>query len=513
MLLRDLADTSRDVAATRARSRKLEALAAALARLEPDELRPGVAMLAGELPEGRIGVGYATTFGLDVPPATGPTLTVAEVAAALRELAVARGGGSQRARERILGALLGRATLEEQHFLKRLLVGELRQGALAGLMLEAVGRAAHVEPALLRRAQMLRNDLPVVAEAARRGGAPALQSFRLQLFQPLAPMLAQPAAGVDVALADLEQAGFEYKLDGARLQAHKQDDVVRLYTREGNEVTASAPEVVELVRALPARTLVLDGEALALRPDGRPDTFQMSMRRFGKRGAELRDALPLSSFFFDLLHADGDDLLDVPARERWQALDALVPERARVPRLVTAAPEAAESFYAQALAAGHEGLLAKAPASPYEAGRRGGAWLKLKPAHTLDLVVLAAEWGNGRRQGWLSNLHLGARDPAHGGYVMLGKTFKGLTDAVLAWQTEQLLERELGRDGVTVHVRPELVVEIAFDGVQDSPHYPGGLALRFARVKGYRPDKAASAADTIDTVRAIRAGEVRSTRG
>ncbi len=332
------------------------------------------------------------------------------------------------------------------------------------------------------------------------------------MHRPLQPMLAQPADDIAAALALLGTAALEWKVDGARVQVHKAGDEIRVYTRNLNDVTASVPEIVEAMRDLPARELILDGEAIAVTPDGAPQPFQVTMRRFGRKldVARMRAELPLAVYFFDCLYRDGVSLVDRPAHERFDALADAVPAPLVVPRLITADVGAAEAFYADALARGHEGVMAKALDATYEAGSRGASWLKVKRAHTLDLVVLAAEWGNGRRKGWLSNLHLGARDPA-GGWVMLGKTFKGMTDALLAWQTRELLARETRRDAYTVHVRPELVVEIAFNDLQESPEYPGGLALRFARVKGYRADKRAEDADTIETVRALHAAQ--SVRG
>jgi DNA ligase-1 len=492
--LADVAATSRRIAGSSGRLDKTALLADLLRRLTPDEVPIVVPWLAGDLRQGRIGVG----------PAQLRTLTVRAVDAELAAVAGLAGKGVQAARSERLGALLARATAEEQSFLFRLLLGELRQGALEGVMAEAIARAADVPADDVRRAVMLAGDAAAVAATALTEGAPGLARFGLQLFRPVLPMLAQTAEDVDDALTQLGTAALELKLDGARVQVHKDGDEVRVYSRRLNEVTPAVPEVVSVVRALPARTLVLDGETIALRPDGSPHAFQTTMRRFGRRldVEALRQDLPLSVFFFDCLHADGADLLHRPATERFAALE----DAARggvIPRLVTADAAAAQAFLDDALRAGHEGLMAKALNAPYEAGGRGAAWLKLKPAHTLDLVVLAAEWGSGRRRGWLSNLHLGARDPDDGGFVMLGKTFKGLTDAMLTWQTQRLLELEIARDEWTVHVRPELVVEIAFNDVQQSPQYPGGVALRFARVKRYRPDKRADQADTIATVRAL----------
>lgn len=504
-LLADVASTSATVATTRSRNAKIERLAELLRSLAPAEAPLAVVWLSGELPQGRIGVGPAALrAALEAVPASAAALSVREVDRAFTEIAELSGAGSTQRRVEALGRLFSRATIDERRFLAALLSGGLRQGALEGVMLEAVARAARVPPAALRRATMLAGDLGTVARAAFLEGAAALDRFRIQLFRPLQPMLADSADDIAGAMDALGEASLEYKLDGARVQVHRDGDDVRVYSRLLNDVTDAVPEIVTAVRALPVRTLVLDGEVLALRSDGWPHAFQTTMRRFGRRREDvaLRDSLPLSSFFFDVLHADGETLLERPARERFGVLEDLAPGLV-VPRLVTADASAATAFLEAAAAAGHEGIMAKALDAEYAAGRRGSAWLKVKPVHTLDLVILAAEWGHGRRRGWLSNLHLGARDPEAGGFVMLGKTFKGLTDAMLEWQTKELLAREVGRDDFTVYVRPELVAEIAFNEIQDSPRYPGGLALRFARVKRYRPDRDAASADTIEAVRAI----------
>ena len=506
MHLTDLVATSRRVAETRSRSAKTAALADLLRRLGPEEIDPAVSWLSGFLRQGRIGLGGAAVRNaLPGSAAAEPSLTVGEVDATFERIASVLGAGSTAERTRLLGSLLARATAEEQDFLIRLVFGELRQGALAGLMAEALAAAAEVPAGEVRRALMLAGELPAVAQAVLTEGRPGLDRFRLRLFRPLQPMLAQPAGDVSEALERLGEAALELKLDGARVQVHKDGGDVRVYSRRGNDVTHAVPELVEAVQALPPRQILLDGEVIALRSEGAPHPFQTTMRRFGRKldVPRLRQELPLTPFFFDLLHLDGADFLDRPAGERFAALADAVPGLA-VPRVVTADPEAADAFFADALRRGHEGIMAKALDAPYEAGRRGFSWLKVKPAHTLDLVILAAEWGHGRRQGWLSNLHLGARDPENGGFVMLGKTFKGLTDEMLAWQTRKLQELALGtEDGWIVHVRPELVVEIAFSDVQESPQYPGGMALRFARVKRYREDKTAAEADTIETVRKI----------
>jgi len=434
---------------------------------------------------------------------TAPTLQLAEVDAALDRLASTTGKGSAQEKERLLADLLARATGEEQEFLVRLLIGELRQGALEGLMTEAVARAASLDADAVRRAAMVAGDLGAVARATLTGGAAELSRFEVELFRPLQPMLAQPANDVGDALTQLGEAGFEYKLDGARIQVHKRGDEVRVFSRRLNDVTTAVPDVVEAVRRFPVKDVILDGEAIALNPDGGPLPFQVTMRRFGRKldVERLRRELPLASFYFDILYRDGSALLGEPYARRVAALTGAVPAEHRVARIVTAQPAEAAAFYRQAIAQGHEGVMAKALGARYDAGARGAAWLKVKETQTLDLVILAAEWGHGRRRGWLSNLHLGARDPATGGFVMLGKTFKGMTDEMLAWQTTKLQELETHRDGHTVFVRPELVVEVAFNGVQASPQYPGGLALRFARVVRYRPDKGPDQADTIASVR------------
>jgi DNA ligase-1 len=409
----------------------------------------------------------------------------------------------------VLTELFARATRPERDFLVRLLLGELRQGALESIVLEAVARASGVEAGRIRRAVMLRGEAGTVGRSVLEGGHDGLGSDSIRLFRPIKPMLASTADGVDDALARLGTGIFEYKFDGGRVQVHKEGDEVRIYTRRLNEETEPLPEVVEAARALPARSLVLDGEAIALLPDGRPRPFQETMRRFGRKRdvASLRAELPLTPFFFDLLLLDGEPLIDRPAVERLALLDALVPAHARSPRLTTAEPEEAKGFLRAALDAGHEGLMAKDPAAPYVAGRRGRAWLKIKSALTADLVVLAAEWGHGRRQGWLSNLHLGARGAEPGDFVMVGKTFKGMTDELLAWQTEHLPTIAVGTVPGGVRLKPELVVEIEYEGVQASPRYPGGIALRFARVKGYRPDKTPAEADTLEHLRKSRSSD------
>jgi DNA ligase 1 len=502
VLLAELTATSQAVRATRARTEKIERMEQTLRRMAPDEVAIGVAYLSGELRQRQTGVGYRSLRDLPSPAAE-PTLVLTEVDGACERIAAMAGPGSQAARRDALAALFACATEPEQRLLVALLTGELRQGAQEGVMVEAVARAAGVPRDAVRRAMMLSGDLGATAAAALAGGAAALHAVGLEVGRPIQPMLAAPGDDVGAALQKTGPAAIEYKLDGARLQVHRRGDEVRAFTRSLDDITARVPEVVEAVLALRAREVVLDGEAIALRPDGRPHRFQVTASRFGTRRADA--SVPLTPLFFDLLHLDGDDLIDRTGAERAAALDGLVPAASRVPRALIADAPGAQAFLAAALAAGHEGVLVKSLEAPYAAGRRGAGWLKIKPRHTLDLVVLAAEWGHGRRRGWLSNLHLGAREPAGAGFVMLGKTFKGLTDAMLTWQTERLLALEVARDDWTVHVRPELVVEIAFDGVQTSTRYPGGVALRFARVLRHRPDKSAAEADTLDAVLAVDA--------
>lgn len=505
-LFADVVAASARVAATSKRNEKVGALAELLRRLTPDELPVAVAMLSGAPRQGRIGVGWRTLQHVDVVPAAQPSLTIGDVDETFTRLAALAGDGVVAARRRLLGELFAAATPDEQQLLWRLLGGELHQGANEGVMVAAVASAADVPLAALRRAHMLAGDLGVAATAALTGGAAALGAVGLMPGVAVQPMLAAPATDVADALAATGLASVEWKLDGARLQAHRRGGDVHLFTRNLNDVTARLPAVVELVAGFPGGDLVLDGEVLGVADDGAPRRFQDTMGDFGAEAPSGRGG-GLSAFFFDILHGEGSSLVDEPLTTRRAALDAIVPEQWRLPSLVTADPAAAAAFLDGALVAGHEGVVVKAIDSSYDAGRRGGAWRKVKPVHTLDLVVLAAEWGHGRRRGWLSNLHLGARgDP--GEYLMVGKTFKGMTDELLAWQTERLRQLAVGTttdmgDGDVVHVRPELVVEIALDGVQVSRRYPGGVALRFARVRRYRPDKRPADADDIDAVRRL----------
>jgi DNA ligase-1 len=508
--LLDVVTASTEVGASSARLKKITIIADLLRRAgergDPALAAVVVSWLSGELPQRQIGVGWAALRELP-PPAREASLAVLDVDARFSAIGAVAGKGSQARRAELVSGLFGQATDTEQAFLRRLLSGELRQGALLGVMVDAVAKAADLPAAAVRRAAMLGGDLPAVAAAALTAGEAALEQFTLKTGQPVGPMLAQTATGV---VESLERLGgtaiFEAKLDGARVQIHRAGDSVWIYTRSLDDVTARLPEVVEATLALPVSDLIADAEAIALRPDGRPHRFQVTASRFGRSVdiAAARTAQPLSVFIFDLLHLDGADLVDLPTTERIAALDAIVGKEHRVDRLITDDAQAAQGFLDITLAAGHEGVMAKSPTTPYEAGRRGAGWLKVKPVHTLDLVVLGVEWGSGRRTGKLSNIHLGARDAQTGEFVMLGKTFKGMTDAMLEWQTARFLELADGpTDGYVVKVRPEQVVEIALDGVQTSSRYPGGMALRFARVLRYRDDKSPAEADTIDTVRTL----------
>jgi ATP-dependent DNA ligase I len=510
-LFATLADTSGRVGATAARSAKIRELAALLRQLQPEEIGIAVHYLSGELPQGRMGIGPAAVSRASAEPAApAPTFSILDLDRRLAALAAIGGAGSGARRAQALRELFAFATAPEQHLILQLLVGELRQGALAGVMLEAIAAASGVSAPQIRRAAMYSRDLGALAQAALSGGAEALERFQLELFVPVAPMLAQTAADVATALRELGgEAAFEWKMDGARIQVHKRGAEVRIYTRGLNDVTAALPEIAELAGALPPQALIIDGEAIAVDAAGRPHPFQITMRRVGRKldVEALRSGLPLKAFFFDCLRLEEQSIAERATSERIAALARAVPAAALMPRLVTADESAAREFYDAALAAGHEGLMAKSLVAPYEAGNRGAGWLKIKRAHTLDLVVLAAEWGHGRRSGKLSNLHLGALDRASGHYVMLGKTFKGLTDAMLEWQTREFLARETHRDRSTVYLKPELVVEVAFSDLQASSRYPGGLALRLARVKRYRTDKTAAEADTMDAVRRIYAAQ------
>jgi DNA ligase 1 len=506
MQLDDIVRTSIAVAEASSRLAKIGLLADVLRRLAPDEVEIAIGMLSGEPRQGRIGIGSTTLWAArDTVATDAATLHVRDVDDAFTEIASIKGAGSSAMRQERLRHLLGRATRAEQDFIVRLLFGELRQGALEAVLVDAVARASSIDAGAVRRAVMMAGALAPVARAALSSGEAGLAVFSIQLLQPVQPMLAQPADDISEALEQIGQdASLEWKLDGARIQVHKSGGDVRVFSRNLRDVTAAVPEIVDAVGALSAHEAIVDGEVIALRPNGTPLPFQVTMQRFGRKldVERLRAEIPLTPFFFDCLYADGEPLVDAPHESRVVRLNTLAPSLV-VPTLVRPTREQAQQFLDETLRRGHEGVMVKALAAGYAAGRRGQQWLKVKIARTLDLVVLGAEWGHGRRTGWLSNLHLGARDPEHGGFVMLGKTFKGLTDEMLTWQTEKLRTLEISRDRHTVYVKPELVVEIAFNEVQESPHYPGGLALRFARVKSYRQDKPAAEADTIDAVRNI----------
>jgi ATP-dependent DNA ligase I len=496
-LLADVVSASKAVTETSSRSAKVAILAELLRGLEPEDVPRAVGFLAGMPRQGRVGVGYSTVYGIDIAPAPDASLTITELDRVIAEIQESTGSGSAAKRKQILGELLGRATEQEADFVRRLLTGELRQGALAGVMIDAVAKAAGVSGELARRALMLSGDLTRTAEVAMSSGEEGLREVGFELFRPILPMLASTAENVEEAMQSFDRASVEWKLDGIRIQIHRRGDEVRIYTRNLNEITETLPGIVEAVRRLPVIQAVFDGEALWMGDDG-PAAFQDTVSRIDS------DAPPegIVTFLFDVLHVDGEDLLDTPLAERAARLEALAPQL-RIPAVLTSDPHQGQRVLDEALRVGHEGAVVKDAASLYSAGRRGKAWRKVKPVRTYDLVVLGAEWGHGRREGWLSNLHLGARDPRTSEFVMVGKTFKGMTDELLAWQTNELLARETDRRGITVFVRPELVVEIALDGVQASTRYPGGVALRFARVKRYRPDKDAQETDTIDDLRAL----------
>jgi DNA ligase-1 len=506
MKLTELVACSGTVSETRSRKEKVRLMAALLAQVEPSEARIAVSYLAGEPRQKRLGVAWSALAESSASVAS-PTLTLTSVDEYLARIEAISGTGAVGTRRDVLGQLMTQATAAEQQFLRRLINGELRQGALQAVVAEAVADASGVTLAALRRAAMMAGDPLEVSAAALEQGEPGLASFQLRVGTPVQPMLAKSATSIGDALERVGQAAVEWKLDGVRIQLHRDGDAVRIFTRTLEPITERLPEVVEAALGFAAGRFILDGEVIALRADGHPRPFQETSARVAFRGdpGGVRERVALSPFFFDILHLDGRDLIDLPARERIAIAGELLPPGVTVPRVIDATPEVAATFLEDALSRGHEGVMVKDLNAPYQAGRRGAGWIKVKPRHTLDLVVLAAEWGHGRRQGLLSNLHLGARDSA-GGFVMLGKTFKGLTDEMLRWQTAALLALEVGRQGITVEVAPELVVEVAFDGVQTSPRYPGGVALRFARVLGYRDDKGPNEADTIDAVRELHTG-------
>ncbi len=506
MRFADLVETSRRVAGTSKRLEKIELLAALLRRARADEIETVVAFLSGYTRQSKIGVGYATLRASQGAGAEAESagLEVGDVDRTLGELAGVQGRGAEERRRTLLGGLMSRATGAEQAFLAGLLVGEIRQGALEGIMIEALAKASGARPEQVRRAAMMAGGVARIARAAVEDGAAGLARYDLELLRPVQPMLAQTAEDAAEAVGLLGEAALEYKFDGARVQVHRADGEVRVFSRALNEVTAAVPEVVEAALALPGGDLILDGEAICMTADGRPRPFQVTARRFGRRLdlERMRAELPMTPFWFDLLYS-GRPLIDEPQARRFDELIGLAPGESVAPYIRTADPEAAEEFLRRALDAGHEGIVAKSREAAYAAGARGQGWMKVKKAHTLDLVILAAEWGSGRRKGWLSNLHLGARDTGKGGFAMLGKTFKGLTDEMLRWQTAEFLKAEIGRDAYTVYVEPKIVAEIAFSDIQVSPRYPSGMALRFARVKRYRGDKTAANADTVEMVKRI----------
>lgn len=496
-LLAEVVAASSEVSDTSSRSAKIATLAKLLRKLEPEEIAVVVGFLSGAPRQGRVGVGWSMSYSVERLPAAEPSLTVSDIDSAIGDIQESTGAGSATRRRDILGDLFGRATVSEAGFLRRLFTGELRQGSLAGLMVDAIAKAAAVPGDAVRRALMLSGDLPGTATTAMTLGEQGLLDIGFEMFRPIMPMLASTSTGVDEAVAGFARSSVEWKLDGIRIQIHRRDDEVRIYTRGLNEITPALPGIVDAVGRLPAAQVVLDGEALWMNETG-PAAFQETVSQIDA-GAPPEGIV---TFLFDLLHLDGEDLLDTPLEERSARLQELAPHL-KVPALTTSDPHEAQRVLDEALAAGHEGVVVKDVASLYAAGRRGKAWRKVKPVLTYDLVVLGAEWGHGRRQGWLSNLHLGARDPETGQFVMVGKCFKGLTDDLLRWQTDALLGLEAERKGILVRVRPELVVEVALDGVQVSTRYPGGVALRFARIKRYRPDKSAAEADTIDVLRTL----------
>ncbi|HEU4685476.1 MAG TPA: ATP-dependent DNA ligase [Nitrospira sp.] len=505
MLLAELVQAVERVRATTKKSEKVRLLSEVLAKAQGGEIELAALYLSGSLPQGKIGVGWSLIRrAMPEGAAIGNPLTLTDVDRVCQEVLAEQGAGSAERRNDKLARLFRSATPDERRFLGQLLVGEIRQGALEGLLLEAIAKASRLASGDIRQASMFAPHVGALARAALEEGTTGLSRFSLRLFTPISPMLANSAENVAEALGRLGEAAWEYKLDGARIQVHKGGEDVRIFTRQSQDVTDRLPEIVTWARRLTPHEAILDGEALGLRPDGRPHPFQVTMRRLGRQKdvAALEREIPLSPFMFDALALEGTSLITEPYRARRARLVEAA-GTAVVPSLETADPARARAFFDSARAAGHEGLMAKSLTAVYHAGQRGSNWLKLKEAATLDLVVLAAEWGNGRRESWLSNLHLGARDPESGQYVMLGKTFKGLTDEMLRWQTERLLALETHRVGSTVFVRPEFVVEIAFSDIQQSPRYPAGLALRFARVKRYRPDKSADQADKIQTVTAL----------
>jgi DNA ligase-1 len=496
-LLADVVTASRSLTDTSSRSRKVAILAELLGRLDPSEIAVAVGFLTGVPRQGRVGVGYSTVYGIERAPQPEPSLTIYDLDRTVVEIQATTGSGSARRRKQLLEELLGRATDGESAFVKRLFTGDMRQGALAWLMVDAIAKAAGVRAELVRRALMLSGDLTRTAEVALTAGEDGLRAVGFEIFRPILPMLASTAGSIPEALASFELASVEWKLDGVRIQIHRSGDHVRIYTRNLNDITHALPGIVAAVRSLSITKAVVDGEALWMNEHG-PAAFQHTV-------SQIDGSAPpegIVTFLFDLLHLDGADMFDTPLEERKARLEEVAPGLT-IPSVLTSDAEVGDRVLEEALEAGHEGVVVKDAASLYSSGRRGKAWRKVKPVRTYDLVVLGAEWGHGRRRGWLSNLHLGARDTGSNDFVMVGKCFKGLTDELLEWQTKELLARETARQGIAVSVRPELVVEIALDGVQSSTRYAGGVALRFARVKRYRKDKSAEEADTIQDLRVL----------
>lgn len=503
VLVGDLVALSRRISSTSKRKEKISLVSDLLQRAKGEEIALVARYLSGQLSQGRLGIGWATIQAVlqDIPDQVRP-VGLTDMDRLFESMSQEKGPGSFERKVTLLRKLFSFLRQEEREFLTGLILGEIRQGALEGLVLEAIGQAAHLPVDVLRQSLMFSGDIGKVGQVAMEEGAKGLSRFQPRLFDPILPMLATPVEGEAAALERLGEAGFEFKIDGARIQVHKAKEKVRIFTRQLKDVTDRLPEIVELVRSFPFENAILDGEVIALREDGKPLPFQTTMRRMGRilDVKQLRKQIPLTPYFFDLLYSDGGALVQQPYRDRFELLSQGVPPKYRITQKIIGNEKEAQDFLRTSLEAGHEGVMAKGLDFPYKAGHRGYTWLKIKRAQTLDLVVLAAEWGHGRRKGWLSNLHLGARDPESGNFIMLGKTFEGLTDEMLQWQTKRLLELEVSRDPWIVYVRPELVVEVAFDTIQESPRYPAGLALRFARVKNFRPDKSPQEADTIQKI-------------
>jgi len=506
VFIKDLVEVSEKVSATSRKKEKISLLAHFFQQAKGREIALAASYLSGQLPQDRLGIGWATLQEAlkDLIEKLQP-LNLIELDRLFEDISREKGAGSLEKKVKILRDIFSSIQKNERDFLTRLIMGEIRQGALEGLVLEALAQASSLYIDNLRQSLMFSGDIGEVAKVTLEEGITGLSRFQPKLFHPISPMLANSVEGEAEALERLGKAGWEYKIDGARIQIHKEGEDIRIFTRHLKDVTESVPELIELARKFQFEKAIFEGEAIVLRKDGRPLPFQITMRRFGRTQnvKRMQKEIPLFPYFFDLLYLDGDPLFNRPYRERFNLLAKRIPSEYIIPQIVAANEKEARNFLQRSLEAGHEGLMAKGFDSPYISGHRGFYWLKIKPAQSLDLVILAAEWGHGRRKGWLSNLHLGARDSESYNFIMLGKTFKGLTDEMLRWQTERLLKLEIGRDEWTIYVKPELVVEVAFNDLQESPHYPGGLALRFARVKRYREDKSPLEADTIQKIRAI----------